>query len=77
MTSFATDIVPILQPYRANMTWRIDLLDYGAVKANAALLYQRMAGAEESTPMPPPPMPPIGPSDLAVFKRWLDEGCPR
>jgi hypothetical protein len=76
MTSFRTDIVPILQPYRDNMTWRIDLLDYGSVKANAALLYQRMSGADESTPMPPPPMPPIGAPELSIFKHWLDEGCP-
>ena len=35
MTSFKTDIAPMLAPYRANMMWRFDITDYDTVKTNA------------------------------------------
>lgn len=69
--SFARDVRPILQPYRANMIWRLDLLDYGAVKANAAIIF----GQISSESMPPPPMPPLNAGELDIFKRWMDQGC--
>ena len=34
----ANDIAPIFGPYRANMLWRFDLIDYDQVKANAAAI---------------------------------------
>lgn len=53
------------------MRWRLDLLDYGAVKANAAIILDQINGSA----MPPPPMPPIGARDLGVLNRWMDGGC--
>jgi hypothetical protein len=74
-TSFARDVAPFLAPYRDNMIWRFDLTDYETVKANAALIYGQISPAGESL-MPPPPVPPIRPSDIALFNSWMTEGCP-
>jgi hypothetical protein len=74
-TSFALDIAPILAPYRDNMLWRLDLADYDAVKSNATLIYQNISPTDGSQ-MPPPPLPPIAPSDVSTFKSWMAEACP-
>jgi len=72
-TSFATDIAPMFAPYRDNMMWRFDLGDYDAVKANAAAIYGQISSAGG---MPPPPLPPLEPSDVATFMSWMAESCP-
>jgi hypothetical protein len=74
-TSFALDIAPILAPYRDNMVWRFDLADYEAVKANAQLIYANISPTDGSQ-MPPPPLPPLRPADVAAFKSWIDGKCP-
>jgi hypothetical protein len=74
-TSFAQDIAPILAPYRENMLWRFDLADYAAVKANAALIYKYIEPTDGSQ-MPPPPLPPLEPADVATFNTWMAESCP-
>jgi len=74
-TSFATDIAPILTPYRDNMIWRFDLADYGAVRANAKVIQARITPTSDD-PMPPPPLPPISAVDITMFNAWVDEGCP-
>jgi hypothetical protein len=74
-TSFARDIAPVLAPYRDNMTWRLDLTEYEAVKANADHIYSKISAAD-GTPMPPPPLPPLRLSDVAMFNAWMTDGCP-
>jgi hypothetical protein len=74
-TSFARDIAPFLAPYRENMMWRFDLADYDAVKANAELIYTNITPTD-GTQMPPPPLPPLRPADVALFNAWMSEGCP-
>ncbi|HEU0317387.1 MAG TPA: hypothetical protein VFR49_08660 [Solirubrobacteraceae bacterium] len=73
--SFALDIAPILAPYRDNMLWRFDLADYGAVKANATLIFANISPTDGSQ-MPPPPLPPLHPSDVAAFRAWIADACP-
>jgi hypothetical protein len=74
-TSFARDVAPFLAPYRDNMIWRFDLSDYETVKANAKLIYANISPTD-GTQMPPPPVPPIRPADVAMFKAWMTEKCP-
>lgn len=74
-TSFATDIAPILAPYRENMLWRFDLADYDTVKANAAIIEKNITPTDGSQ-MPPPPLPSLEAEDIGAFKAWLAEGCP-
>lgn len=73
--SFARDIAPFLAPYRLNMMWRFDLADYAAVKANAEVIYTNIDPAGGSQ-MPPPPLPPLKPTDVALFRSWIDQSCP-
>lgn len=74
-TSFSTDIAPMFAPFQSNMMWRFDLANYAAVKANAEMIYDRLTGNAQPA-MPPPPMPPLDPSLIQLFKQWMDEGCP-
>lgn len=74
-TSFQTDIAPLFAPYQANMMWRIDLSKYLVVKANAEMLWGRIIG-QTGTQMPPPQMEPFNASQIALFRQWMDEGCP-
>lgn len=74
-TSFQTDIAPLFAPYQANMMWRFNLADYDTVKANAQMLWGRITGTTGNQ-MPPPPMDPFNASQQALFKQWMDEGCP-
>ncbi len=73
--SFARDIAPFLAPYRLNMMWRFDLADYEVVKANAEVIYSNIEPTDGSQ-MPPPPLPPLKPTDVALFKSWIDQSCP-
>ena len=52
--SFALDIAPILAPYRENMLWRFDLADYGAVKANATLIFANISPTDRWRRRPRP-----------------------
>ncbi len=72
--SFEKDIMPLLEPYKGAMLWRLDLTDYSHVKANADLLYTRLT--DEGDPMPPVEMG--GPQEIIArrFKAWMDAGCP-
>jgi hypothetical protein len=74
-TSFQTDIAPMCAPFQANMMWRFDLADYDTVKTNALMIYGRLTGTT-GNPMPAPPLPPLDPSLIALFKQWMTEGCP-
>lgn len=74
-TSFQTDIAPLFAPYQANMMWRFNLADYDTVKINAHMLWGRITGTTGTT-MPPPPMDPFNDAQKALFKQWMDEGCP-
>lgn len=71
--SFAKDIAPLFNQFRASMTWRLDLTKYEDVRANADMVY----GQISQKAMPPPPYPPLTPSQIALFKRWMDDGFPK
>ncbi len=73
-TSFAKDIAPMFKDFRAPMTWRFDLTRYEHVQPNAQLIYERISDPE--SPMPPPPYPPLTPKQIALFRKWMDEGAP-
>jgi hypothetical protein len=76
-TSFATDIRPLFRddPDVAHMQPQgIDLSSYDDVKNNADLIYGTLNG----TPFLMPPANAGGPwpaEQIALFKRWIDEGC--
>jgi hypothetical protein len=74
--SFATDIAPMLAPYRENMLWRFDLADYAAVTANARIIYGALTGEGSAGSMPPAPLPTLSGTDIAKFKSWMDDQCP-
>ncbi len=73
-TSFASDIMPIFKQFQGPMMWRFDLTSYDAVKTNASTIYSRISST--SSPMPPPPFPPLSAAQIATFKQWMDEGYP-
>ena len=75
MTSFKTDIAPMLAPFRANMMWRFDLTDYATVSQNAQMIYGRLTG-QTGTQMPAPPMSPLNAQSLSIFQQWMTDGCP-
>ena len=70
MPSFAIDIGVLFRALDvASMRWALDLSRYEDVKARAEEIYRRLA---EGT------MPCDGrwPAErLALFRRWIDEGC--
>jgi hypothetical protein len=74
--SFASDIVPIFEPFREQMMWRFDLTSYDAVKANAQLIYGRLTGANGNFPMPPPPLSPLTAEQIETFQAWMTAGFP-
>lgn len=71
-TSFKTDIAPMFAPFRANMMWRFDITNYDTVKANAVLIYGHIA----ENLMPPAPMPPLSPQQIALFDQWMKDNYP-
>jgi 3-oxoacyl-ACP reductase-like protein len=73
LVSFTRDIVPMFAPFAAAMTWRFDLGDYGAVKANAATIYGRISSVDN--PMPPPPFPMLTAAQIQRFQAWISGGC--
>ena len=75
--SFAKDIKPMFtaldQDHMLNQEGRFDLWDYEDVKANATPIYN----AVKSGRMPPEEDAPRWPeSQVATFKKWMDEGFP-
>lgn len=71
-TSFEKDIKYMFAQYRDRMTWRLDLQAYQDVKSNAELIY----GLISTGQMPPANQGTLSPESIAVFKQWMDEGCP-
>lgn len=72
--SFGRDIRPLFEPFRGQMMWRFDLTSYEHVKANHAAIYGQISGSEGQ--MPPPPLDPLTPAQVALFKSWVDQSCP-
>jgi hypothetical protein len=72
MVSFTKDIVPLFRQFRASMLWRFDLTRYEHVKANAQGIYGQLSTQQ----MPPPPYPTLTTDQVALFKTWMDSGCP-
>ena len=70
--SFASDILPIFQPFQAQMMWRLDLTSYDAVKANAQTIYNQIS----SQSMPPPKYSPLTDEQIATFLAWMNAGFP-
>ena len=59
------------------MMWRFDLTKFEDVQANASLIYAQLIPVGGVINMPPPPFPPLTDAQVAMFKKWMDEGCPR
>lgn len=79
--SFANDIAPIFGPYRANMLWRFDLIDYDQVKANAAAIVKFIDPEDpnigNSSRMPPANYGnALTRQQIDMFKQWMAEGYP-
>ena len=70
--SFADDIMPLFKQYQARMMWRFNLTHYEDVKGNAALIWDQIS----SKAMPPPPFSPLNDEQIALFKLWMEQGCP-
>jgi hypothetical protein len=77
--SFKTSILPLFTEIDiAHMKKAFDLSRYEDVKANAEGILGRLMGSTGSV-MPPPPSKggsgPWPPERVALFKKWIDEGC--
>jgi hypothetical protein len=77
LTSFQTDIRPLFteRDIRA-MSKAFDLGKYDDVKANAAIIYDRIRGIGGAV-MPPPPPKGEGPwpqSRIELFAKWISDG---
>jgi hypothetical protein len=71
------DIAPVFRQFRGSMMWRLDLTIFEDVKANASQIYRQAIPTGGIVGMPPPPTPPLTNEQIATFKTWMDEGCPR
>ncbi len=71
--SFAGNIQPLFQQYQGRMSWRFDLTRYEDVRQNAELIYGYIVPGGG---MPPAPYDPFSADQVAMFKSWMDEGCP-
>lgn len=71
--TFTRDIGPLLSQYREEMMWRIDLSNYEQVKANRVLIQTRLHSTDD--PMPPKPFGPWSSDQVALFDRWIEDGC--
>lgn len=72
--SFSNDIMPLFNQFRGQMMWRLDLTNYGHVKTNAHIIYERISDPLNG-PMPPPPFDPLTPEQIQLFRQWMNEGC--
>lgn len=75
--SFEKDIAPVFRQFRGSMIWRLDLTKFDDVKANAPMIYTQIVPTQGIVQMPPPPYPPLTTEQIALFKSWIDEGCPK
>jgi len=73
--SFKRDIKPLFNQFTGQMMWRLDLTNYEHVKANARIIYDRIADPKFLGPMPPPPFDPLTTEQIQRFRQWMDEGC--
>ena len=73
--TFSNDIMPLFNQFKGQMMWRFDLTNYEHVKANARIIYDRIADPNMLGPMPPP-FDPLTSEQVAIFREWMDEGCP-
>jgi hypothetical protein len=77
--SFAADIRPLFTKLDIDhMISFLDLSDYDDVKASADEILQRLKGVGGAV-MPPPPSKggdgPWPPERIALFERWIADGC--
>jgi hypothetical protein len=75
--SFEKDIAPLFRQFRGSMMWRLDLTKFEDVKANASRIYNQIVPNLGIVRMPPPPYPRLTNEQIAMFKSWMDEGCPK
>lgn len=75
--SFEKDIAHVVPPIPGLLMWRLDLTKFEDVKANASRIYNQVVPNLGIVGMPPPPYPPLTNEQIAMFKSWMDEGCPR
>jgi hypothetical protein len=68
---FERDIRPLFREYDIDeMRFAFDLSQYADVKANSEAIFQRLD--DQSMPCDEP-----WPSErIALFRQWVDEGCP-
>ncbi len=77
--SFKSNILPLFTDIDIDHMKRVlNLSRYEDVKANAEAILGRLLGSTGSV-MPPPPSQggsgPWSPQRVALFKKWIDEGC--
>jgi hypothetical protein len=71
MPRFERDIRPLFRDSDIDeMRFAFDLSQYADVQANAEAIYQRLE--DESMPCDGP----WPPERIALFRQWMDEGCP-
>ena len=77
--SFRTSILPLFTEVDVDHMKKVfDLSRYDDVKANAEAILGRLTGSTGSV-MPPPASHdgsgPWTPEQVALFKKWIDDGC--
>jgi hypothetical protein len=74
--SYAADIRPLFKPIDiSRMAFFCDLASYDDVKTNARDILGRLKG--ETGPVMPPVSAggPWSAANIALFEKWIDEGC--
>jgi hypothetical protein len=77
VTSFQSDILPLFTERDIQaMSKAFNLASYQDVKANAAIIYDRIRGIGGAVMPPPPPVGdgPWAQARIDVFGRWMAEG---
>ena len=70
--SYSKDIKPLFtNTDRTHMSFAFDLFVYDDVKTNANEIHERL----HDKTMPPAPEGPWSDEKIALFKRWIDDGC--
>jgi len=73
--SYATNIRPLFtQTDIDHMAFFCDLASYADVKTNAQEILGRLNGIGGRV-MPPPPAQPWSADCIALFNKWIDDGC--